>query len=226
MKYLRLPLTIRKQGENMAKKPVPTKRPRVKKREAGGVEETQQTKSPGKLQKLFFWVIIPVLFTLAIGLIVAEVTGTNVFEKAKSVIGNNDTTENGSSSESVASYNKEIVTLKASIKEKEAVVSKLQSQLDDTKTESSKADIEKKRLEAEIKKLQNAKTDTKTDLAAVIKTYEQMAPKKSAPILSAMTAKEALKILKGLKPATLAAVLEKMTPEKAASFTEELSQGK
>ncbi|GEK32561.1 MotE family protein [Kurthia sibirica] len=210
----------------MAKKPAPTKRPNNKNRSIVTAEETQQTKSPGKLQKLFFWVIIPVLFTLAIGLIVAEVTGTNVFEKAKSVIGAGDSTQKETSDEAVENYNKQIVSLKASIKEKDTIVAKLQGQLDSTKTDTSKAEIEKKRLEAEIKKLQNSKADTKTDIATVIKTYEQMAPKKSAPILSAMSDKEAMKILKGLKPVTLATILEKMTPEKAAKYTEQLSKNK
>ncbi|MBQ0139896.1 MAG: hypothetical protein KBT36_11395 [Kurthia sp.] len=210
----------------MAKKPAPSKKPKSAKEKALS-EELTTTKEPGMLQKLFVWVLIPVLFALAIGMIIAEVTGTNVFEKAKTVVGSSsDKEENTLSAQNEADYNKQIVNLKAQLKEKDAIVASLQSKIDASKSDASKAEIEKKRLEKEITKLQKAKTDTKVDNTALTKTYEQMAPKSSAAIISAMSDEEAMKILRNLKPVTLAAVLEKMTPEKAAAYTELLSTGK
>lgn len=212
----------------MAKKPTPSKKPRATKNgSAKGIrgEEVTETKEPGMLQKLFVWVLIPVLFALAVGMIIAEVTGTNVFEKAKTVVGSKSADDNQLTTQNVDDYNKQIVNLKAQLKEKEAVVTSLQNKLDTNKTDSAKAEIEKKRLEKEIAKLKKTKTDTKVDNTVLTKTYEQMAPKSSAAVISAMSDEEALKILRNLKPVTLAAVLEKMTPEKAAGYTEMLSTG-
>lgn len=208
----------------MAKKPVPSKNPRKKQSMMEPNEQSVDSKTPGRLQKLFFWVIIPVLFALAIGLIVAEVTGTNVFEKAKSIIGNDSAQTEQTAEQSIEDYNKEIVKLQAQVKEKEALVTKLQSQIDSSKTDTSKLEVEKKRLEKELKKLQEGKTDTKTDTTLLTKTYEQMAPKSAAAAISAMKDEEALSILQNLKPATLAPILEKMTAEKAAYFTEAMSK--
>lgn len=51
-----------------------------------------------------------------------------------------------------------------------------------------------------------------------------MAPKASAPVITNMKDAEAMKILSSLKPATLAAILEKMPSDKAAHYTELLSK--
>lgn len=210
----------------MANKPMPKSGPR-KKQPAVPTEEIQVTKEPGKLQKLFVWVIIPLLFALAMGMIVAEVTGTNVFEKAKTIVGSDSATENDKAGEkSVDDFNKQIVDLKAQVKEQEALTVKLQSQLDSNKADAAKAEVEKARLEKEIQKLQQTKTDTATDSTAVTKTYEQMTPKAAAGAIAVMNEEEALKILRNLKPATLAPILEKMTPEDAAKLTEALSNDK
>lgn len=210
----------------MANKQMPKPGP-IKKQPTVPTEEIQVTKEPGKLQKLFVWVIIPLLFALAMGMIVAEITGTNVFEKAKTIVGSDSAADNDKASEkSVDAYNKQIVDLKAQVKEQEALAAKLQSQLDSNKSDAAKADVEKKRLEKEIQKLQKTKADTATDTTTVTKTYEQMAPKAAAGAIAVMNEEEALKILRNLKPATLAPILEKMTPEDAAKLTEALSNDK
>lgn len=210
----------------MANKPMPKSRPR-KKQPTVPAEEMQVPKEPGKLQKLFVWVIIPILFALAMGMIVAEVTGTNVFEKVKTIVGSDSAADgNNVSEKSVDEYNEQIVELKAQVKEQEALALKLQSQLDSNKADAAKAEVEKKRLEKEIQKLQKTKSDTTTDTTAVTKTYEQMTPKAAAGAIAVMNEEEALKILRNLKPATLAPILEKMTPEDAAKLTEALSNDK
>lgn len=225
MKFRKLHFITREYGEVMAKKPVASKKPRKKQSVMDPNEQNSEPKGPGKLQKLFFWVIIPVLFALAVGLIVAEVTGTNVFEKAKTLVGKNSDQTEQTTEQSIEDYNKEIVKLQAQVKEKEALVTKLQSQIDANKTDTSKLEVEKKRLEKEVKKLQDGKADNKTDSTLLTKTYEQMAPKSAAAAISAMKNEEALSILNNLKPATLAPILEKMTPEKAAYYTEAMSKG-
>ena len=41
----------------------------------------EEEKSPGIFQKIFYIIIIPLLFVIALLLIVAQFSGTNVFEK-------------------------------------------------------------------------------------------------------------------------------------------------
>lgn len=213
----------------MAKKPVPSKKniPSKKPRATGRNDKLTDVeaapKEPGKLQKLFVWVLIPVLFALAMAMIIAEVTGTNVFEKVNSVISSEKKAENEVDQSSSEDYEKQIVDLKAQMKEKEAQVTSLQTKIDTNKTDLSKAEVEKKQLEKEIQKLQESKADTNTDSTTLVKTYEQMTPKAAAAIIETMSNEEALKILRNLKPATLAPILEKMQPTKAAEYTELLA---
>lgn len=46
------------------------------------IEEMKEEKSPGIFQKLFYLVLIPLLFVVAILLVIASFTNFNVFEKA------------------------------------------------------------------------------------------------------------------------------------------------
>ncbi|WP_285864338.1 magnesium transporter MgtE N-terminal domain-containing protein [Lederbergia lenta] len=50
-----------------------------------------------------------------------------------------------------------------------------------------------------------------------------MTPKKAAPIILEMKEEEAIKILSNLNTASLAKVLEKMPPEKAATYSDLLA---
>ncbi|MDX1771281.1 MAG: hypothetical protein R3328_07115 [Planococcaceae bacterium] len=51
-----------------------------------------------------------------------------------------------------------------------------------------------------------------------------MSSKSAAPVLNNMSDAEALRILTNLKPDILAGILEKMTPEQAAKYTELMSK--
>lgn len=189
------------------------------------VEEVVEEKKPSLIQKIFFWVIIPLLFISAVLLIAAEVTGTNVFEKAKQITGTSTSTEKASNIKKVNSNNeKQIADLKAQLQEKEAEIAKLQGEVEDSKSANAKTKIEKHRLEVQIKKLEKGKDDTRKEFSDIVKTYENMAPKASAPVITNMKDAEAMKILSSLKPATLAAILEKMPSDKAAHYTELLSK--
>ncbi|WP_449442096.1 hypothetical protein [Ureibacillus acetophenoni] len=44
--------------------------------------ENIDTKSPSLFQKFFYWVLIPLVFVIAVLLVIASFTGTNVFQKA------------------------------------------------------------------------------------------------------------------------------------------------
>lgn len=188
-------------------------------------EEVVQPKQPGIIQKLFFWVIIPILFVSAVLLIAAEVTGTNVFEKAKEITGAPSSKEKVADIEKVNTNNEKLIAdLKAQIQEKEAEIAKLQGEVEDSNSAKSKMKIEKRRLEAQIKKMEKGKDESKKEYSDVVKTYEKMAPKAAAPVIINMKDSEAMKILSSLKPDALAAILEKMPSDKAAHYTELLSK--
>jgi len=200
----------------------PKKRPVKGKRPPKGREDLgEEKKTPGKFQKAFFWIIIPLLFASAILLIVFEVTGTNIFEKVKDIAG---VSQNEESNEiNNKNYEEQIVNLKAQQQEKEAEIKSLQDQIDQQKITAKKERIEKRRLKKEIKKLKSGSEDETASIDSLVATYEQMRPKSAAPALVALKDEEAIAIMSKLKTETLAAILEKMSPDEAARFTTLLS---
>ncbi|WP_332648416.1 MotE family protein [Lysinibacillus sp. 54212] len=182
-------------------------------------------KKPGFFQKLFFWFLIPVLFTVAILLIIATVTNTNVFQFADKVT---DSLPFVSSKEDVVentSLSKEkIVKLQAEIQEKEAQITQLQSEIESASSEKEELVIEQERLLYEIETLKRTQEENKLEFAAVLDTYKNMSAKSAAPILVEMSEPEALRIMSNLDAEQLSAIFSKMSPADAAKFTELLSQ--
>ena len=177
-------------------------------------------KSPGFFQKLFAWVIIPLLFVIAILLVIAQFTNTNVFEKATEVLPNNNEEEAAESSEEME---KKIVELKAEIQEKDAQIEKLQKELDDALAENENQKAIQEQLQQKIQELESGQEEAKKDLKEIVSTYEKMPAKAVAPIIVQMSDDKALEILSNMKPETLSAVLAKMDPKDAARYTELLS---
>mgnify|MGYP001405826025 CR=1 FL=1 len=177
-------------------------------------------KSPGFFQKLFAWVIIPLLFVIAILLVIAQFTNTNVFEKATEVLPNNNEEEAAESSEEME---KKIVELKAEIQEKDAQIEKLQKELDDALAENENQKAIQEQLQQRIQELESGQEEAKKDLKEIVNTYEKMSAKAVAPIIVQMSDDKALEILSNMKPETLSAVLAKMDPKDAARYTELLS---
>lgn len=213
MNYLRLRTIRRKIGDVMAKNDVEA------------VEQVEvEEKGPGFFQKLFFWFLIPVVFTLAIFLIVAQFTNVNVFEMADGLKekvpfleSKTDVIENTSLTE------EKIVTLQAEIQEKEAEISQLQTQIETATVTNEELLIEQERLLYEIEQLKRAQEESSLEFKEILKTFEDMSAKKAAPILLEMSDAEATRILASMKPATLTAIFEKMEPADAARYTELLS---
>lgn len=187
------------------------------------VEEEQN--SPGFFQKLFFWFLIPLVFTLAILLIIATFTDTNVFkmadglkEKIPFISSEEGETENASLSE------EKVVKLQAEIQEKEAEIEKLQEEIDSTTTTNEELQTEQERLLYEIEQLKRAQEESQLEFQEILKTFENMSAKTAAPILTEMSDAEALRIMSSMKSDTLAAIFAKMSPADAARYTELLSQ--
>ncbi|WP_347790656.1 MotE family protein [Solibacillus sp. CAU 1738] len=189
------------------------------------IEETSE-KGPGIFQKLFFWVLIPLLFTLTIFLIIAQFTNTNVFQFADGIkdkvpfLQSNDTEiiEDSSLNE------QKVVTLQAQIQEKEAEISQLQTKISSSNEEVEALLAEQERLLFEIEKLKRDQEQTTKDFKDILSTFEKMPAKTAAPILVKMSDDEALRILSSMKPDTLSAIFTKMSPTDAARYTELLAK--
>jgi flagellar protein FlbB len=181
-------------------------------------------KKPGLFQKLFFWVIIPLTFALAVLLIVANFTNTNIFgfadkaiEKLPFVKSEQEKIEN------TTLNTEQIVTLQAENQEKEAEVTKLQTELDNATKTNEELTIEMEKLQFEIDKLQREQQEYQMEFQEILKTYESMSAKKAAPIITAMSDQDALRILSNMKSNTLAELFSKMSPEDAARYTKLLA---
>lgn len=185
------------------------------------VTSQKKEKSRGIFQTILLLVIIPLLFATAVFLIIAQVAGINVFDKAKEWSGNlpfvNEQREEPGEGDPV--LEERVVSLQAEIQEKEAQLFKLQEELDKSTDEKEQLLLEQEKLQEEIEVLQREKDDSKKQFAEIVRTFEQMSAKSAAPVITNMSDAEAIQILTNLKPDDLAAILEKMTPEDAAKYT-------
>ncbi len=193
------------------------------------VKKTKQTKelskgqkenNPGIFQMLLLWVLIPLLFAMAVFLIFATVLDVNVFDKAKGWSENLPFIAEKKTEKEAGDVvlEERVVSMQAEIQEKEAQLFNVQQSLDKSADENEKLLIEQEKLLDEIAVLVREKNDAKRDFQEVVTTFEQMSAKSSAPVITKMSDAEAIKILTSLKSTTLAAVLEKMPPEDAAKY--------
>lgn len=184
-------------------------------------DETKE-KSTGIFQILMLWVFIPLLFISAVLLILAKFTDVNVFDKAKELTGKlpfvSEKVEEDAGTDTLV-LEERVVSLQAEIKEKETELFMLQSDFDKSAEEKDTLLKEQQRLVDEIARLTSEQDSTKKDFKGIITTYEKMSAKSVAPVVVKMADAEAIRILASLKPDTLAAVLEKMSPEDAAKYT-------
>ena len=186
------------------------------------VSIVEKEEKSGIFQKLLLWVLIPLLFTTAFVLIIAKFADVNVFDKAKELTGNLPFITEKKEEDPVTGdlvLEERVVTMQAEIQEKEAQLFKVQQDLDKSANENEKLLIEQEKLLDEIAVLIREKDDSKRDFKEIVTTFEQMSAKSSAPVITKMSDAEAIRILTNLKSATLAAILEKMSPEDAAKYT-------
>ena len=185
-----------------------------------------------KIQWFLFVIIIPLIFAILVIAIVFSLTGGNVFEKAKDISTTFSTQIfDKKETKTTAQYEKEKVALEAEIKDKEAEIKSLESVVDSSDQTIKQAEAEKQQLQKQLDDLLNPQNTTTTqgtgqgtttNFNEVVKTYEVMSPKKSAPILAKMSDVDAVEILANLKAETVAKVLEQMTPVDAARLTKKL----
>lgn len=193
------------------------------------MEETEmEAQSPGFFKKFFYLFLIPLMFIIALCLILATVTEYNVFKIADHAIekipfiGSKDdesaVVENSSLNE------QKVVELQAEIQEKELQITDLQSQIDASATEKEELLAEQEQLKFEIEKLKRNQEESQKEFGEILTTFEKMSAKTAAPILVQMSDTESLRIMSNMKPDTLSAIFTKMSPKDAARYTELLSQ--
>lgn len=198
-----------------------------KKKKEGKTLDAKEKKSIGFFQILLAWIIIPLMFTMAVVLIIAKVADVNVFDQAKEWTAKVPFLEQKDTDEKVEGdliLEERVISLQAEIQEKEAQLFEVQDELAQVKDSNETLEIEKEKLNEEIEKLKLAQSESKRDFKEIVTTYEQMSAKSSAPVITKMGDAEAIQILSSLKPATLAAILEKMSPEEAAKYTSMLTK--
>lgn len=219
MNFPHLRLTRRKSGDFMAKK-------NITKLDVQVDEMEVENKPVGFFKKIFYLFLIPLMFVIAIALVIATVTEVNVFKMA------NNVTEkipflNADEQEVVENSTlngEKVVELQAEIQQKEAQITQLQTQMDAATSEKDELLAEQERLMFEIEKLKRNQEESQKDFTEILSTFEKMSAKTAAPILIEMSDTESLRIMSSMKPDTLSAIFAKMSPADAARYTELLSQ--
>lgn len=192
------------------------------------IEMEKQMEENEKQKKSFQWfvfvVLIPLLFAIAVALVISTFAGFNVFsvagDLAKKLPFNGSTSQKNTATTVNKKAENDVISLQAQVKDDEAKISELQSKLDSKDQEIQRAKLDNTRLQQGMDSITASQKDSKRALSDLVTTYETMSPKKSAPIISKMTDTEALKILTSVKPEILASMMENMDPTQAARFTE------
>lgn len=187
------------------------------------LQEKNSSKGVSKMKMFLYWFIIPLLFALALLLIIAQILNVNVFEKAKDLTGVGQT-EVVTDDIKTDRLEERVVSLQAEIQQKEAEIDQLQVQIENSAKSNEDLLIEQQRLLDEIESLQREQTSTKQAYSEIVSTFEKMSAKAAAPVITKMSDAEALRILTSLKPDTVAKIYEKMTPEDAAKYTELMTE--
>lgn len=192
---------------------------------AQSVEE-KENQDGNKFQWFLYVIAIPTLFAIVIALVALSILGINIFDTAKDIGGKVPFISQFVKEEkplSIKEFEKDIISLEAEIKDREAKMEQLQSKVDSKDTQLKRMELEKAQLQAQIEELTAIQEENKRAFREIVKTYETMSAKSAAPIISKMETEEAVKILTNIKPESLAAIMEKLPAEEAAKYTEILT---
>ncbi|MCJ7839642.1 MotE family protein [Lederbergia sp. NSJ-179] len=177
-------------------------------------------------QRFIYWVLIPLLVALFLGLLIASFAGVNVFQQAKELgekIPFISSVDDQKEKERIAEYKDKMIQLDAEIQNKSAEIEQLKKQIEEKDAEKEHYVLEKQGLEETIEELKEIQAENKRAFKDIVSTYQSMSPKKAAPIILNMKEEEAVKILTHLQTESLAKILENMPPDKAAKYMEKIS---
>ncbi|MBT2615659.1 MULTISPECIES: MotE family protein [unclassified Bacillus (in: firmicutes)] len=179
----------------------------------------------------FLVIFIPLIFAVTVALIVFTVAGVDVVKKAKEmsakipfIESDQKDEENGKSANNDEKVSMKLEKLETEIDNKEKEIEKLEGIIDTRDKAIAKAEAEKQQLQTEMNQLKDSQNNSKQAFKDIIRTYETMAPKRAAPIITEMNDEDAVEILSSMKAATLAKVLEQMTTADAARLTKKLTE--
>ena len=180
-------------------------------------------KASNFFQMILAWFIIPLIFAVAVLLIIAKVADVDVMEKTKQWSSSLSVSEEPNEKQSTKKDDKileeRVLALKEELKQKEQQLLDVQGSLKKSNDEKEKLVLAQEKLQAEIKVLEQTTDETKKDTGQLVTTFEKMSAKSAAPVITEMKDVQALEILSQMKADTLASILEKMTPEDAAKYT-------
>ena len=183
----------------------------------------EERKAGSFFQMLLAWFVIPLVFAIAVLLIIAKVADVNVVEKAKewtaSVPVLEQKKEDSSTKKDKKVLEERVVVMKEELKQKEQQLMDIQEDLKKSNAKNEELTLAQEKLQAEILVLQKTNDDSKKELGQLVSTFEQMSAKSAAPVITKMEDAQALQLLSQMKADTLASVLEKMSPEDAAKYT-------
>lgn len=190
---------------------------------ANSVEKVERKAS--KFQWFLMAFLIPLLTVIAVGLVLLQISGVNVFQEAKKLSENVPALQSvlGDGEEEVKELENKSLNLQAEIEDREAQIAKLETKILDKDNAIKQVELEKEQLEVQLEELRQIQSDNKRAFADVVETYEAMSPKKAAPILVELEDAEAVKILSQVSPDQLGKILESMLPADAARFTKLLA---
>ncbi|VDG97502.1 Uncharacterized conserved protein [Lysinibacillus sphaericus] len=183
----------------------------------------EERKAGSFFQMLLAWFVIPLIFAIAVLLIIAKVADVNVVEKAKewtaSVPVLEQKKQDSSTKKDKKILEERVVAMKEELKQKEQQLMSIQEDLKKSNAKNEELVLAQEKLQAEILVLQRTNDESKKEVGQLVSTFEQMSAKSAAPVITEMDDAQALQLLSQMKANTLAAILEKMTPEDAAKYT-------
>lgn len=181
----------------------------------------------GKIQWFFFVVLIPLLFAIAVALVVLNFAGVDVEDAVKkygaNIPGVSKLVADKDTIHVEEKLRKDIVDLEATNKEQVDKISNLEKEIEKRDTELEQLQAEIDELTEQLNNEDSEKANTEKTKSEVSKAFESMSAKNAAAIVAELQESEALNILQALSTDTLSSILEKMDPVQAAKYTELLS---
>ncbi len=183
----------------------------------------EQQKAGSFFQMLLAWFVIPLIFAIAVLLIIAKVADVNVVEKAKewtaSVPVLEQKKQDSSTKKDKKILEERVVAMKEELKQKEQQLMGIQEDLKKSNAKNEELVLAQEKLQAEILVLKRTNDESKKEVGQLVSTFEQMSAKSAAPVITEMDDAQALQLLSQMKANTLAAILEKMSAKDAAKYT-------
>lgn len=179
-------------------------------------------KTRQKILRFFaYTIIIPFLIVLLLLFLYGLVFRVNIFELARDYLAEQDRIAALTSEHEF--YEKQLERMKEELESERTRNEQLQEQIEEKEREIAELTLEVEQREQERTASASEKAEVKSD-ASLVKTFLAMKPKHAASIIIQMEEDVALDILVALDEEALAAILEKMPPEKAANFTSRLAR--